>query len=442
MTNGQDGAIEALEALKRGFAAANPTSARVHAEACRVFPGGNTRSNLFHQPFPLCFSGGSGAVLTDVDGHDYVDFLGEYTAGVFGHSHPDILRAIRDVSAAGLSLGGQNRWESRFAALLVERFPAIERIRFTNSGTEANIMAIGAARAFTRRDKVIVFEGSYHGAALTFVAPNHPLNAPYAFLKARYNDAANVQALLDAHAGEVAAVLVEPMLSSGGCIPGRDDFLRTLRDVTAGAGAVLIFDEVVTSRLAANGVHGALGITPDLVTLGKYIGGGLGCGAFGGRQEIMAMFDPSLAGAISHAGTFNNNTLTMGVGVTAVGEVFTGEAAELLCDRGDRLRERLNETVGKRQVAMQFTGRGSSMNAHFTRGPIERPTDETRGHVTEKGLFFFHMMDRGVYVAPRGMLNVSLVHTDEDFDHVVDAVDEFASAYGHMIASDDVRVAA
>ena len=442
MTDRSGDAKAALDALKRDFADANPASARLHAEACRVLPGGNTRSNLYHQPFPLCFSGGREATLFDADGHDYVDFLGEYTAGVYGHSHPAILAAIREVSAAGLSLGGQNMWESRFAALLVQRFPAIERIRFTNSGTEANIMAIGAARAFTGRDKVIVFDGGYHGAALTFVLPGHPLNAPYSFLNARYNDAASVRALLDAHAGEVAAVMVEPMLSSGGCIPGGDKFLRELRDLTAAAGVLLIFDEVVTSRLGARGIHGALGITPDLVTLGKYIGGGLGCGAFGGSEEIMAMFDPGRAGAISHAGTFNNNTLTMGVGVTAVGEVFTGEAAEALCKRGDRLRERLNEVVETRQMRMQFTGRGSSMNAHFTRERVDRPSGETRGHATEKGLFYFHLLSRGIYAAPRGMLNVSMVHTQADLDRVVEATEEFAATYGHLVSGGELEVAA
>ncbi len=442
MTDRSGDATAALDALKSAFARANPASARLHAEACRVLPGGNTRSNLYHQPFPLCFTGGQGATLTDVDGHDYVDFLGEYTAGVYGHSHPAILRAIREVSAAGLSIGGQTEWEGRFAKLLVERFPGLERVRFTNSGTEANIMAIGAARAFTGRDKVIVFDGGYHGAALTFVLPGHKLNAPYSFLNARYNDTASVRALLEQHAGEVAAVMVEPMLSSGGCIPGRDAFLYELRDLTTAAGVVLIFDEVVTSRLGARGIHGALGITPDLVTLGKYIGGGLGCGAFGGKAEIMAMFDPARAGAISHAGTFNNNTLTMGVGVTAVEEVFTGEAAEMLCERGDRLRERLNEVVEGRQMRMQFTGRGSSMNAHFTRERIDWPSDETRGHATEKGLFYFHLLSHGIYAAPRGMLNVSMVHTQADFDRVVEATDEFAATYGQMVSGDELQVAA
>jgi glutamate-1-semialdehyde 2,1-aminomutase len=422
-----------LAALEEAFIDGNSKSRTLFEKAARVMPGGNTRSNLYYEPFPLYFVSGEGATLTDADGHRYVDFLCEYTVGVFGHSHPDILQAIAEISAKGLNLGGQNVWEVSFAAAIADRFPAMDKVRFVNSGTEANLMAIGAARIHTGREKILIFDGGYHGSVFTFVSPGHPLTAPFPFLSARYNDIESVQQLIAANAGQIAAVLVEPMLSSGGCIPARDDFLHELRRLTTAARIVLILDEVVTSRLEPHGIHGAIGLTPDLVTLGKYIGGGLGCGAFGGRQEIMDNFNPTRRNTVTHAGTFNNNTLTMGVGTVAICEIFTPAVAEGLRSRGDALRRRLNTLTADQRVRMQFTGRGSSMNLHFAEGVVERPNSETRGHAMEKSLFFFHFLSQGLYLAPRGMLNLSMMHSDHDIDRVVEATDSFIARYRDVL---------
>ena len=264
--------------------------------------------------------------------------------------------------------------EARLARLIVERFPSLDLVRFTNSGTEANLMAVATAIAATGRPKVLVFDGAYHGGILYFGGGGIPINAPHQWVLGQYNDAAGAAALARAHAGELACILVEPMLGSGGCIPGEPGFLQALRDVATETGAMLIFDEVMTSRMSAGGQQARLGITPDLTTLGKYIGGGMSFGAFGGRRDIMDRYDPRRADALPHAGTFNNNVLTMAAGVAGLTELFTPAAADALFARGEALRTRLNAL----SPAMQWTGLGSLLTAHFHQGLIRGPADIAR----------------------------------------------------------------
>ncbi len=221
------------------------------------------------------------------------------------------------------------------AALLTARFPSLERVRFCNSGTEANMFAVQTARVMTGRPAVLGFAGCYHGGLLTFTAADNPLNVPIPTVVAPYNDADGTAALIDAHADELAAVIVEPMIGGGGCIPAAPEFLRMLRERTERHGIVLIFDEVMTSRLAPGGLQGEYGITPDLTSLGKYIGGGMTAGAFGGRAELMERYDPRQKRPLQHSGTYNNNVFSLRAGIAGLGEVYTAEAAVALNARGD-----------------------------------------------------------------------------------------------------------
>ena len=235
---------------------------------------------------------GEGARLWDLDGHEYADFLSEFTAGIYGHSHPAIRSAVEAALAGGLNFGAHTEIEARFAAAVCARFPSIELVRFTNSGTEANLMAVSAARAITGRPKILVFGGGYHGGVFYFRGHGSPLNAPFEFLLGRYNDLEALETLVRPHRQELAAILVEPMQGTTGCIPAERGFLAGLRALANETGALLIFDEVMTSRLAPGGLQEVHGILPDLTTLGKYLGGGMSFGAFGGRAEIMERFDP------------------------------------------------------------------------------------------------------------------------------------------------------
>ncbi|MAP96643.1 MAG: aspartate aminotransferase family protein [Ponticaulis sp.] len=422
-------AQQALDRLHRDFTARNPKSFAQHEQACEVFPGGNTRTALHYPPFPLTMARGEGSRLWDLDGHEYINLLGEYTAGLYGHSHPVVGAAIRAALDDGISFGSINSVEAQFGRAVVDRFPSIEQVRFTNSGTEANLMAIGLARAFTKKNRILAFRGGYHGAVLTTGVPSSPLNAPFDIVYGRFNDIEATREVIEANADELAVIITEPMLGSGGCVAGDPEFLQLLRDKADETGAVLIFDEVMTSRLSPGGLQGKLGILPDLTTLGKYLGGGSSFGGFGGREEIMSLFDARKDGALMHAGTFNNNVITMVAGYTGLTQVFTPEVCIDLNARGDELRARLNKLCQSAGVDLQFTGVGSLMNAHVTTQPIQTIEDVMTGDMVVRDVLFHHLLQEGIYAARRGFVALTLVVTDEDLDAYVGAVQSFIERY-------------
>jgi glutamate-1-semialdehyde 2,1-aminomutase len=422
----------ALAEAKEAYVTRNPKSLARYVEATAVMPGGNTRTVLHYAPFPLAMARADGCFLWDADGNRYVDFLGEYTAGIYGHSHPTIMATLNTTLEKGINFGASNLTEARFARAVCDRF-GLERVRFTNSGTEANLLALSLARIFTKRQKVIVFNGGYHGAVFGFATGGSPVNVPFDYVVAPYNDMAATKALIDQHAAELAVVILEPMMGGGGCIAAEPEFLKMLRVETTRVGALLIFDEVMTSRLSPGGLQAVRGIKPDLTTLGKYIGGGMSFGAFGGRAEIMDLFDPRRADALPHAGTFNNNVLTMSAGLAGLTEVYTAEAANALNARGDALRERLNALCKKAGAPMQFTGIGSMLAVHMLREPVRTPADAAKGDAKLKELFFFDMLSHGIWLARRGMLTLCLPIGDAECDQLVHAVEEFLSSRSSLL---------
>ena len=417
---------QALAEAQAGFAAAHPRSLAMHQRAARVMPGGNTRTVLFTAPFPIRAERGEGATLTDVDGHAYLDLLGEYSAGIYGHSHPRIAKAVADALAMGINLGAHHGHEVALAEAVTGRFD-LDLVRFTNSGTEANMMALAAARCFTGRRKIMPMHGGYHGGTLYFSHGASPVNAPFDCVLGHFNEIHGTRALIAQHADDLAAVILEPMLGGGGCLPADRAYLHMLREETARRGIVLIFDEVMTSRLHPGGLATHYTIQPDLKTLGKYVGGGMSFGAFGGRRAIMELFDPSRPGALPHAGTFNNNTLTMTAGHVAMTEIFTPEACLALNARGDRLRSALNDLFMRYQVRMQAKGMGSMMTIHPLGGSINSPEDAEHGDKRLKNLLFLDLLEQGIYIAERGFLALSLMVTDADCDRLVAAVERFIS---------------
>ena len=424
----------ALTEVKQAYIDRNPKSFSRHQDACVAMPGGNTRTTLHNSPFPLTVVRGEGCRLWDADGHEYIDVLGEYTAGIYGHSHPVIRAAIDRALNHGWNYGGRNENEGKLAKLIADRMPSIDLVRFTNSGTEGNVMALAGARVYAQRKgrtkatKVMVFHGGYHGGVLYFVSGGSPVNMPYEYVVAPYNDIEGTKALLAKHGEELFAVLLEPMQGSHGCLPGDVDFLKAVREETKARGITMIFDEVMTSRLSPGGLQAKHGVIPDMTTLGKYIGGGMSFGAFGGKREIMELFDPTKPDALPHAGTFNNNALTMAAGVAGYGEVYTPEAAKELNDRGDRIRERLNAICQKAGVAFQFSGIGSMMTAHATSRPIKTAADIASSNQDAKELFFFDMSAAGIWVARRGFVALNIMIGDAEGDRFVAAVEEFVSA--------------
>ena len=421
------------------YIAANPKSQERFETARRSMPGGNTRTVLHYAPFPLTLAGGEGCRVTDIDAHTYVDFLGEYSAGLYGHSHPRIKAALEKTIASGLTLGGPNMLEAELASLMCARFPSLERVRFCNSGTEANLYAISAARMATGRSAVMVMNGAYHGGVFYFGEKKPPTNAPFPYVIARYNDIETTIGLVDKHAHELAAIVLEPMIAQGG-IAADKDFLVALREAATKHGIVLIFDEVMTSRLSPGGLQAATGVTPDMTSFGKYLGGGMSFGAFGGRADIMARFDPTQPNSVSHSGTFNNNVLSMAAGVVGLRDIYTPHVATSMNAAADQFRARLNAIAGRSGVPLTVRGVGSIMTVHLRPGEMRRPEDmwpkspeEDKRDNGLRTLFHLDMLARGQYLARRGFMAMSLPIGEREMAGFEAAVEEFLALRGPVV---------
>jgi glutamate-1-semialdehyde 2,1-aminomutase len=422
------------------YTAGNPISASLAEKSRSVMPGGNTRTTVHFDPFPITIAHAKESWLHDVDGHRYADFVNEYSAGVYGHNHPVIRAAILEALELGVNLGAPTVFEEQLASHLVQRFPSINLVRFCNSGTEANLLALGLARAVTGRQKILVFSGGYHGSLFYFYHGSSPINAITDVVEARYNDWTDARQKLEQYADQLAAVIIEPMQGASGCIPAEKDFLAELRNQCSSRGIILIFDEVMTSRLSIGGLQKLLEITPDLTTLGKYIGGGVTLAAFGGRAVIMQRFDPRSATAIPHGGTFNNNILAMIAGVRAFEKVLLPRNLEAMNELGSELRARINEFASAKNLPFQMTGVGSLIGIHWHSGKITRTedleTDPAKMEVAQQltRLLHFDFLAAGHYIARRGYMALSLCTTANQVDKLAKAFEEYLTVHRSFIS--------
>lgn len=396
------------------YRSTRPLSAAADTRARAVMPGGNTRSVLHFDPFPFRVAEAAGAELVDIDGHRYVDFLGNYTAGLLGHSPDAVKAAITDALDRGWTFGATHEVEIELAELISDRFASIDQVRFTNSGTEANLMAIGTAKHVTNRPGVVVFDHAYHGGVLGFGpdpdGAHSLLNVPHDFRVGRFDDINGLEHLVG---DDVACVLIEPVQGAGGCRPASVEFLKALRARCTHVGAVLIFDEVMTSRLAPGGAQERYGAVPDMTTLGKYLGGGATFGAFGGTSTLMSAFDASAGGALTQAGTFNNNIISMSAAVAALTHELTPDRIRTVNDRGDRLRAELQRVLTAANSPIYPTGVGSMICLH---SPDDRLLE----------LLFHSLLADGLYIARRGFMALSLAITDTHVDQLVSSVERWA----------------
>ncbi|MDJ0656684.1 MAG: aminotransferase class III-fold pyridoxal phosphate-dependent enzyme [Xanthomonadales bacterium] len=436
-SQGQNRAMEslksAIEEARGRYASANPASQAADRNAATSLPGGNTRTVLHFEPFPLTMAGGEGAELIDIDGHRYIDCVGEYSAALFGHSDPVIKAAINQALEEGVAMGAPTQYERTLAGLLCQRYPSVDQVRFCNSGTEANLMALSTARVVTGRSKLLAFRDGYHGGVIKFLGGRCALNVPFDFELADYNDIDGTAEIVDRHGDDLAAVVVEPILGAGGNIQGNREFLHMLRRKTREIGALLIFDEVKTARLGPGGVQGMIGINPDLTTLGKFIGGGLPTGAFGGSREVMEHFDPRQKGALAHAGTFNNNVCSMAAGCAALSEVYTAEFAADFLDRSEAFRLSLNEMFARTAVPMYANGLGSMIAIHFSREPTKRPGDITPGCRSLRPLLHMELLLDGMLVCTRGDLFLSLPMEESHLSRARECLERFVHRYQPLI---------
>jgi glutamate-1-semialdehyde 2,1-aminomutase len=439
-------AREILGREQKAYETANPKSRELYQRSARVLPGGVTRALCFFPPFPCYADHGEGCWFVDVDGNRRLDLFNNATSLILGHRPPAVMKAVREQLARGTAFQTNTGLETRLAEMLVERVPSVEQIRFTNSGSEGTLMAIRAARAFTGRRKIAKMEGGYHGShdsveisVRPSLAEAGPAEAPIAvpgsagippgvmadLVLLPYNNLEAARKILDREGPQIAGIIVEPILGSVGFIPAEQEFLTGLRAEAERQGIVFILDEVQSFRLSRGGAQALFGIRPDLTTFGKIIGGGFPVGAFGGRRDIMALFDASSGKAkIPHAGTFNGNPVTMTAGVATL-EHLTDQAIGRLNSTGDRVRKRLEDLGARSRVPMRITGIGSMFKIHFSASPVrDYRTAHQANSLIHEALFMFGL-NRGLYLSSGGRCCLSTAMGDAEVDNYLATVAQF-----------------
>ena len=420
-----------------------PGSRALHEKAVRVMPGGTTRTTTYFDPYPLFIDRGEGCLIWDVDGTERIDMLGNYTAMILGHAHPKVVEAIRAQAGRGTAFAAANAIEGELATILCERVPSLDLVRFCNSGTEATMFAMRLARAFTGRPRIARIEGGYHGTHDHAEVSTHPVPAdagPADRPLARpdsigtpawaleqtvvlpFNDPDAAERILREEGSRVAAVILEPIIGAGGVIAATIEFLQRLRRVTGELGMLLIFDEVISLRVAPGGAQQLYGVTPDLTTMGKIIGGGLPVAAFGGRADVMELLDPRRQPNLAQGGTYNGNPLGMAAGVAAMKEL-TPDVYEDLNRKGARVKDQLSEIFASHGVAAQVNGVASLLAIHFTPTPVTDYRSKATSDDRMTRDFFLGLVNHGVLMAPRAMGALSTPMGEEEIQRFVDAAD-------------------
>ena len=425
-------------------------SKQLYDRALSVMPGGNSRPTIVMDPYPAYAQSGQGCRVTDVEGQERIDFINNYTALIRGHSDPDVPAVVSEVIHKGTAFSLPTEYDIRLAELLVDRIPAAEQLRFCNSGSEAVLLAIRAARAHTGRSKIAKFEGCYHGIydyaqASDSSRPGNwgMVDSPETTLETSmvpnlgkdvvtlpWNRPEICRQLIEEYADELAAVLIDPLPSALGLLAPIEGFLQTLRELTQALGVMLIFDEVMSFRIDYRGAGHAHGVTPDLMSMGKIIGGGFPVGAVAGNAEIMSVFDHRTGEKIHHGGTYNGNPVTMAAGYETM-RLMTENEYGRLAELGEVLRGNLSEMLKRRRVPHQVTGRGSMFCVLLSdRCPVDfRELIECRNNGPDLSGLDREMLSRGVLLGSRGLFGVlSTPMTEVELDQFVDALDQSLKA--------------
>jgi len=413
-----------------------PKSKTAWEEARKYFPGGDSRNSIFWEPYPIFVQSAKGAKVTDVDNVERLDFINTMTTMIFGHSYAPVMDAVGEQLSKGVGYNAPNLHQIRLAEMLCDRVPSFDLVRFTNSGTEATLNTIRAARAFTGRTLFAKVEGGYHGthdAVSVSVRVsvdqagdrNHPRSVanteglPPEILDQiviiPFNETDIASNILNRHKDELAAVIVEPIMGSVGMVPATYEFLHMLRKFTEENGIILIFDEVISYRVNDGGCQKYYNITPDLTSLGKIIGGGFPVGAFGGRKDIMDLYDPTTGPKVSHAGTFNANPVTMLAGSITLHNL-TNDVYDSLSTRTELLKSGIRKICLELEVPVQVTGLGSLFGIHFLDHPIRNYRDIAQGDPILRQQMFWGLMNEGVLVAPNlvGALSTEINESEID----------------------------
>jgi glutamate-1-semialdehyde 2,1-aminomutase len=448
-----------LEAIQEAYLAWSETSRKLAEPARQYMPGGDTRTTAHYLPYPIFMNRGKGCHIYDVDGHEYIDFMNNFTTLILGHAHPKVVEAVTNQVRIGTAYAAPTESQTQLARLICERAPSVEQLRFCSSGTEATMMAIRAARAFTGKSKVMKIEGGYNGnhdigeisliAIPTEAGPVEepislqpdkgvPMSSVDGVVVTPFNAPEIAEKLIKKHKNDLACIIMEPMMGALGMIPPQPGYLKEMRRITKENDILLIFDEVITFRLSPGGLQKLAGVEPDLTAMGKIIGGGLPVGAFGGRKEIMQQFNPETANFMWHASTFSGNPLTMAAGLAALSEL-TPEVYARLNATGDALRKGFNTAFEEVGIRGQATGFGSLVNLHFTDRPILNARDSITG-LFEAGPIPMHlhlcMLRRGIFPAGRQMYCISTPMTEQEINRAVQALAESLQELKPIIEED------
>jgi glutamate-1-semialdehyde 2,1-aminomutase len=392
-----------------------PRSAELARVAERLMPGGDTRAAAYFPPYPVTMVRGAGPFLWDADGNRYIDLIGNYTSLVHGNAYPPIVDAMQAWAARGTAWAARCEPALDLAAQLTERVASAEQIRFTNSGTEAAMLAIQIAKVVTGRDKILMATHGYHGSHEDTEVGFFGSEGPRTYLAA-YGDAAAFARVLDQHRAELACVLLEPVMGSGGIVAAPPGFLAEVAEATRRAGALFILDEVICLRLAAGGAQSLHGVSPDLTLFGKLIGGGLPVGAVGGRAGLLAVTDPRQL-RMFVSGTFNGNPITMAAGTVAVREL-TAERISVMHRLAERLRTGLARGAAAHGLPFSVNHAGSLMNVFFT--PTAPAARLVRTDAPTMYRFHLAALNHGLFIAPRGMIALSTVMADALIEEIVE----------------------
>ena len=423
-------AVDALrDEVEQGYRRRTPTSARLYEQARESFPGGDTRQTVFFKPYPLFLDGGAGAYVEDADGNRLLDCSNCWSTQIFGYAHPAVVDAVTQQLGRGTAFNAANRPALELAETLRERLPSLESIRFTNTGSEATMLAVRAARAFTSRRDVVKMVGAYHGAhddwqvaggrpqlGLIPGVADHVLEVPF-------NDKDEIARLLDERGDDIAAVIVEGIMGVAGMLPPLNDYLLHLRAETARRGVVLILDEVISFRLAGGGAQELYGLRPDLTALGKIIGGGFPVGAFGGRRDLMEQFSPLNPEHLNHSGTFNANPVSMVAGLATLRDLDADTIA--YANRlGERFAGGVRRVADEQNAPLKVTGVGSLRNLHFAARPPRDALEASRADKALLHLLHLKLISLGILTVARGMYAFSTVTTPDEVDGVVERIGE------------------
>jgi len=402
--------MTASTVIERVYRAATPKSAALLERAARVMPGGNTRTTSFYPPYPVVIERGAGPWVWDVDGRRYVDMFCNGLSLIHGHDYAPVRIAIESALPRGMAWSGASRDQIAYAELLTQRLPAMERIRFTNSGSEAGMLAVKAARHFTRRPYLLKFTGAYHGSYPDLEAGLYgQADIPGRALTVPFNDLPAIERVMSTHGHEIAGIVIEPVLVTGRVAAPEPEFLLGVQALARHHRTLTLLDDCLMLRLAVGGSAEKFGLQPDLIILGKFLGGGTPFGAVGGRADIMEMFNPTTAGCLFHGGSFNGNPIGCAAGLVALRELTAERIAAM-----DRRRQQIHDALATRAaelgIAIELSGLGSVAGIAFAADPSRH--EDNPSALGLSPLFHLAAANAGVLLGPGGIITLSTVHDD------------------------------